>query len=230
MTAPRTLPVAARAAGSSASTRDRLLTAAADLLAERGYEAVSIRAVTQAAGSSVSAAHYHFGSKEALVRETLRSRIEPMNARRLALLSALEAEGAPTVREIVEAFLRPALEFSAGGDEAALTYRRLPASVHYAPPERIQGLYREIFGEVADRFLAALERALPGRDPRDLPLAFQLGIGAMVQATGGHAESIVGIEGDGEAMLTCLARFVTEGILASCPAVGGGDDERGRPS
>jgi AcrR family transcriptional regulator len=214
------------AAGASASTRDRLLTAAAALLAERGYEAVSIRAVTQAAGSSVSAAHYHFGSKEALVRETLRSRIEPMNARRLALLTALEADGAPSPEAIVEAFLRPALELSAGGDEAALTYRRLPASLHFAAPERVQGLYQEIFGEVTERFLAALAGALPGRDHRDLPLALQLGIGAMVHATGGHAESILGVEMEGEEMLARLARFVTRGILASCPPLEAADAAR----
>ena len=235
MTVPRPLPAApVEGTGSPASTKDRLLTAAANLLAEHGYESVSIRAVTQAAGASVSAAHYHFGSKEALVRETLRSRIQPMNARRLALLGALEAEGEPSVRKIVEAFLRPALELSAGSDEAALTYRRLPASLHFMPLERVRGLYQEIFGEVAEHFLAALERALPGRSHASLPLAFQLGIGAMVHATGGHAESILGIEDpiEGDEMLAALARFVSQGILASCPLLeleGRSDGPRRRP-
>jgi AcrR family transcriptional regulator len=214
VTVPRPLPAApVEGTGSPASTKDRLLTAAANLLAEHGYEAVSIRAVTQAAGGS---------------------RIQPMNTRRLALLGALEAEGEPSVREIVEAFLRPALELSAGSDEAALTYRRLPASLHFMPLERVRGLYQEIFGEVAKRFLAALERALPGRSHASLPLAFQLGIGAMVHATGGHAESILGIEDpiEGDEMLAALARFVSQGILASCPLLeleGGADGPRRRP-
>ena len=57
--------------GRGAETRERLLDAAERIFAERGFEGASIRAVTQAAGASVSAANYHFGSKEALLRETL---------------------------------------------------------------------------------------------------------------------------------------------------------------
>ena len=55
----------------SEDTKERLLDAAERLFAERGFEGASLRAVTQAAGTSVSAANYHFGSKEALLGRTL---------------------------------------------------------------------------------------------------------------------------------------------------------------
>ena len=74
----------------SRDTKERLLDAAERLLAEHGYEGTSLRAVTQAAGTSVSAANYHFGSKEELLRATLLRRVEPMNRRRLACLDDLE--------------------------------------------------------------------------------------------------------------------------------------------
>ena len=72
-----------------------------------------MRAVTQAAGASVSAANYHFGSKEALLRATLRRRLEPVNRTRIARLDALEREAAGRplrVEQILEAFLRPIFE------------------------------------------------------------------------------------------------------------------------
>jgi AcrR family transcriptional regulator len=224
---PPSLTVAATADGTHATTKQRLLDAAARLLVERGYAGVSIRAVTRAAGLSVSAAHYHFGSKEALIREAVRSRIRPLTRERLARLDALERSGRPGVEAVVEAFLAPAVEFSAGLADAALAYRRLPASLHFVPMETVRELYDDVFGEQVERFLAALSRALPGRDRRDLALAFQLGIGAMVHATGGRAESFLGEEGaiESERMLPCLVHFVAQGIRASCPPIGSREAE-----
>jgi AcrR family transcriptional regulator len=219
VTSPPSLPVARTAHAGRATTKQRLLDAATRLLVERGYGAVSIRAVTRAAGLSVSAAHYHFGSKEALIREAVRSRIRPLTRERLARLDALERSGRPSVEAVVEAFLAPAVEFSAGLGDAALSYRRLPASLHFVPMETVRELYEHVFGDQVERFLRALSRALPDRDQRDLALAFQLCIGAMVHATGGRAESFLGAAGalEHERLLPCLVRFVSQGIRASCP-------------
>lgn len=233
MITPQPVSAAVEADGTGRSTKERLLAAAARLLVERGYGAVSIRAVTQAAGLSVSAAHYHFGSKDALIQEALRSRIRPLTQLRLERLDAVERAGPPTVESIVEAFLAPAVEFSAGPGDAALSYRRLPASLHFVPMDTVRDLYEELFGKLVRRFLAALARAMPGRDRSDLELAFQLCIGAMVHATGGRAEAFVrsGESIDAERMQRCLVRFVARGIEASCPPVGSPDEagRRGRP-
>jgi len=51
--------------------RTRLLTAAAQLFAEKGYAAASTREICAAAGLNVAAIHYHFGGKEGLYREVL---------------------------------------------------------------------------------------------------------------------------------------------------------------
>src|SRR5690242_8727288 len=50
------------------TTRDRILDLAEDMFAESGIDKVSLRAVTAAAGVNVSAIHYHFGSKDELLR------------------------------------------------------------------------------------------------------------------------------------------------------------------
>jgi AcrR family transcriptional regulator len=47
-------------------TRDQLLAAALDLLAERGPEGVTLREITEAAGANVAAVSYHFGSLKVL--------------------------------------------------------------------------------------------------------------------------------------------------------------------
>jgi AcrR family transcriptional regulator len=202
----------------SGSTKERLLDAAERLLAERGYEAVSVRAVTRAAGVAVSAANYHFGSKDALVREALRRRLEPMNARRLERLARV-APGPGALEAIVEAFLRPVFELRAGDGPEARALRKLPARLHLAPPERAERLAREIFGPVFERFLDALEQALPGRSRDDLGLALQLSLGAALHTTSGLAERFLrpGAPLDGERVLRLMVRFAAAGIRESCP-------------
>ena len=143
-------------------TKERLLEAAERLFAERGFEGASLRAVTQAAGTSVSAANYHFGSKEALLRATLRRRVEPVNRLRFERLDALEAGGAPlSLEAVLDAFLRPAFEVRAAHQDGTAHYRQIAARLYSDPPELVSELKRELFRPVFERFFAALQRVLP---------------------------------------------------------------------
>lgn len=54
-------------------TRQAIIEAAGELFADRGFAGVTAREVAQRAGASLSAIPYHFGSMEALYRETLRA-------------------------------------------------------------------------------------------------------------------------------------------------------------
>lgn len=52
-------------------TRDRILEAAGQLFAERGFESTTIRDICQAAGANVAAVNYYFGDKERLYVEAV---------------------------------------------------------------------------------------------------------------------------------------------------------------
>jgi TetR/AcrR family transcriptional regulator, regulator of cefoperazone and chloramphenicol sensitivity len=47
-------------------TRERVMEAAAELFAERGFRGATMRAIAERAGTNLASAHYHFGSKEKL--------------------------------------------------------------------------------------------------------------------------------------------------------------------
>lgn len=74
---PKALAQAERIAGTGDSTRDRILGAAAALVAERGWGSVRTRAVAERAGVNQALVHYHFGTMEQLLREAVLTRIEP---------------------------------------------------------------------------------------------------------------------------------------------------------
>lgn len=58
------------------ATRDRILAAAASLMAERGVAGTSVGDVQQAAGVSASQLYHYFGDKETLVRAVIRAQID----------------------------------------------------------------------------------------------------------------------------------------------------------
>ena len=67
-------------------TRQRLLRAAGELFAERGFGEVSVREIARAAGANVAAMNYHFSSKEKLFIETVSFVLAQMGAIRRDLL------------------------------------------------------------------------------------------------------------------------------------------------
>ena len=90
----------------SHDTRAALLKSAKRLLAERGYRGTSIKAITSDAGANLGAVTYHFGTKEALYHEVLRSLLEPLAER---MRTALDPETPALVR--IEALVRTYLSY-----------------------------------------------------------------------------------------------------------------------
>lgn len=88
----------------------RLLDAAEQLFADRGFESVSVRDVTQLAKANVAAVNYHFGSRDGLVAMVVTRYITPVNEERLLRLDALERKWSGKsvpLEEIIDAFVRP---------------------------------------------------------------------------------------------------------------------------
>jgi AcrR family transcriptional regulator len=139
-------------------TPARLLDATERLIGEHGVDGVSLRAINAAANSNVAAAHYHFGSKEALVAAALERRMGPLAADRLAMLSRLEKARHPSAREIVEAFVLPLVRFCE--TEEGRHYVRFLATLDRSG-EPWRGLLMDAFGPQWARIEPVLTRALP---------------------------------------------------------------------
>src|SRR5919202_3818294 len=78
----------ARQSNSAQGTpRQRLLAAAAQVVADRGYDAATIKAIARAAGVTPGLVHYYFASKDELLVEMLREE----SARYAAAMQGLAA-------------------------------------------------------------------------------------------------------------------------------------------
>lgn len=65
---------------SSTTTKSSLVSAAAPLFAEQGYDATRIRDIADKAGANVAAINYHFGSKMGLYQAVMKAQSEQMIA------------------------------------------------------------------------------------------------------------------------------------------------------
>jgi AcrR family transcriptional regulator len=89
--------------------RSALLDAAAVLMDERGIDNVSLNEISRASGHrNRSAVSYHFGSRDAVIRELVDRTMNVIDAERNALLDHLETTGAPlTLRTALEVLVGP---------------------------------------------------------------------------------------------------------------------------
>jgi AcrR family transcriptional regulator len=100
---------------SSEPARRQLLDTALRLFAEQGIAAVSLREIRLAAKMrNAGALHYHFGSKEGLLRALLERELPPLVARRRALLAEAAATQPGDLRPIAAIFVQPFAEMATG--------------------------------------------------------------------------------------------------------------------
>ena len=121
----------ARQSSGASGTREALILAAERLIAEHGIDGVSLRQINTEAGQrNSSAAHYHFGSKDALIRSIYEYRLDSVNRRRQNLLDAVRADGdGADVRRLVETFIQPIVEEIRGSEGGSFYIRFLSQAI-----------------------------------------------------------------------------------------------------
>jgi AcrR family transcriptional regulator len=163
------------------ATRNRLLDAAEALFADRGYHAVSMRDIARRARVNLAAAGYHYGSKENLFVEALSRRIRPLNERRLAALSALEArKKPPAIAEIFDAFARVMIEEAVCNPETGRRLNRLLSRAFAESDEIAKHVFRQELLHVALRFIHAVRKVSPGLTEEQAGLGIALYAGCVI--------------------------------------------------
>lgn len=88
------------------STRERLLDAAERLFFKKGYEGVSVRDLTDMAGTNVASINYHFRGKDNLYREVFQHKLSRMAERKLAELNQVAHEKEPPdLRKVLRVYV-----------------------------------------------------------------------------------------------------------------------------
>jgi AcrR family transcriptional regulator len=206
-----------------ADTRERILSAAEALFMDRGFVSTSLRMITARAKVNLAAVNYHFGSKDALIREVFERHVAPLNQARIAYLDRLEADarGRPLSPErIIEAMVAPALQVSRDPLRGGAVFLRLLGRAFSEPSEYMRAFLPAQYRAMVVRFKLALVSALPEVPEPELVWRMHFMFGAMSYAMAGNDAlqliSTCNVEGadDAEAVIRRLVPFLTAGLQA----------------
>jgi len=216
-------------------TREALLDAAEKLFSEHGIQASSLRMITQQAGANLAAVHYHFGSKEGLVRAVFSRRLRPLEEERLRLLAACDLSGGsdgPGIEQVIHAFVAPLIRRIHESPEGDQAFAQLMGRAFTEPSEEVRSMLMQELKPTADRFVAALRLLLPHLPEPELMWRFHFlggGMGHSVSCRKMVARFSEGVcdDRDPDAMLRYLVTFMASGLRAPATA---GADPQGEPA
>lgn len=159
------------------STKDRILTAAEELFAQHGFAGTSLRQVTSKADVNIAAVNYHFGSKDNLVNEVFRRRMDEMSASRLAQLKTAHEKNPNDLHALLAAFIEPALaliERKGGG-----AFVRVLARAYVEKNDNLRQFLSQNYGHVLREFAKAITHCVPHLSKEQLYWRLDFTIGAL---------------------------------------------------
>ena len=163
------------------STKERILGAAEELFAQQGFAGTSLREVTSRADVNIAAVNYHFGSKENLVNEVFRRRMDEMSERRLAQLALAQEQQPVDLEAILAAFIQPALALTIDRHGGA-AFVRVLARAYAEKNDGLRHFLSENYGHVLREFAKALAVAVPSLGKEELLWRLDFVAGALTYA------------------------------------------------
>ena len=163
------------------STKQRILDSAEALFARHGFAGASLRQVTASANVNLAAVNYHFGSKENLINEVFRRRLDDLNSQRQQALQAVTVRPGYTLEDVLDAFVRPALALSQDNKGGA-GFVRVLARAYAEHNEQLRKFLHDNYGPALKEFAAAFARLLPHLDKQELYWRLDIVSGALTYA------------------------------------------------
>jgi AcrR family transcriptional regulator len=163
------------------STKERILSAAEELFARHGFAGASLRQVTSAAKVNLAAVNYHFGSKDNLINEVFRRRLDELTERRLSALRGTMERRSVTLEAVLESFVAPALSLASdrlGGS----AFMRVLARAYAEHDQSLRKFLSDNYGHVLKAFAQAIHQLMPALDKEDLYWRLDFIAGALTYA------------------------------------------------
>ena len=216
----------------------KLVEAAEKLFAEIGFDAVSVRDITQAAGGNVAAVNYHFGSRDGLVAVVMNRYMTPVNEERLLRLEAAERNWGSKpvpVEEVLDAFVRPLITQINKSELSEKLFCKLIGRIFSSQNNGMPAEMEAQCGVLISRFAKVLGKSLPGLAAEELVWRLHFMVGAMIHMlTHGEAlqrvsQGAAGVPGM-DVTLWRFLRFAAAGLREGVEGAEGEGRKSGKPS
>jgi AcrR family transcriptional regulator len=206
-------------------SKRKLLDAAEQLFADKGFEAVSVRDITQLAKTNVAAVNYHFGSRDALLGLVMMRYMVPINEERLARLETIERKSpgkAAPLEELIDAFVRPLATQVRKSDLSERLFYKLTGRIFAEQGDGMPAQIEDQLRPVIERFTRSFAKALPTVAMEELVWRIHFLAGGMIYLLT-HQDLVHRLSGGAsgapamEATLSRFIRFAAAGLREGTP-------------
>ncbi|QQE89891.1 TetR/AcrR family transcriptional regulator [Azotobacter chroococcum] len=203
-------------------TVERILDAAEQLFAERGFAETSLRLITSKADVNLAAVNYHFGSKNALIEAVFSRVLGPFCACLERELDRRQAAPEPglSLEELLEITITQVQSARPrSGSDLAIFMRLLGLALSQGQGH-LRRYLEDTYGKLFRRYLLLLQVAVPRIPPLELFWRTHFMLGAATFSLSGmdtlraFAEERFGVQTSSEQALRLLVPFLAAGMRA----------------
>lgn len=203
-------------------TVERILDAAEQLFAEKGFAETSLRVITAKAGVNLAAVNYHFGSKKALIQAVFSRFLGPFCAslERELERRAAEPEPAATLEELLEMLVDQAMAVEPRSHDDLSIFMRLLGLAFSESQGHLRRYLEDMYGKVFRRYMLLVHQAAPNVAPLELfwRVHFMLGAAAFsmsgIKALRAISENDFGMDTSIEQVMRLMVPFLAAGMRA----------------
>ncbi|SFM18232.1 TetR/AcrR family transcriptional regulator [Marinobacter zhejiangensis] len=204
-------------------TVDRILDAAEELFAERGFSETSLRMITSKAKVNLAAVNYHFGSKNALIQAVFARFLTPFTVTLDTAFDDLEArckDVPPTLEQTLWALTESAVRMPQRNEKGISIFMRLLGLAYTQSQGHLRKFLEAEYSNPFGRFMKLLKDATPDLSAVDRywRIQFMLGATAFTMSSSDALREILenklGVETSVEEIAARLVPFLSAGLQA----------------
>lgn len=203
-------------------TVERILDAAEQLFAEKGFAETSLRLITSKAGVNLAAVNYHFGSKKALIQAVFSRFLGPFCLSLERELDRREAQagGKQSLEQLLEILVEQAMAVKPrSGDDLSIFMRLLGLSFSQSQGH-LRRYLDDMYGKVFRRYMALVHQAAPAIPAIELFWRVHFMLGAVsfsmsgIKALRAISEDDFGVKTSIEQVMRMMVPFLAAGMRA----------------
>lgn len=203
-------------------TVERILDAAEQLFAEKGFAETSLRLITSKAGVNLAAVNYHFGSKKALIQAVFSRFLGPFCQALEEELDRRQVQGEqqPSLESLLELLVELAMATKPRNGNDLAIFMRLLGLAFSQSQGHLRKYLDEVYGKLFRRYMSLVHQASPRLAPLELfwRVHFMLGAAAFsmsgIRALRAMAEDDFGVNTSIEQVMRLMVPFLAAGMRA----------------
>lgn len=143
------------------STKDKILDAAEDLFAVKGFNGTSLREITSQAEVNLAAVNYHFGSKKELIKAVMSRYMNELAPKLEKVLLAEFDKEKPSLIDVFSAFVQPLLSLNDYRENGTSNFLQLLGRGYTDSQGFLRWFLTTQYPNVIAYFVQAVQKAYP---------------------------------------------------------------------